>query len=124
MAAGRKKKKKPAFRPRPGAKKKKPAPPGAAGQPIQRVRLPRQGELLGVVTGIMGGGRMTVLCNDGKERMGRIPGKLKKRIWVREGDAVSLRPWEIEGDKKGDVVWRYHPNEKRWLRDKGHLKVG
>ena len=54
----------------------------------------------------------------------RIPGKLKKRIWVREGDAIAIKPWEIEGDKKGDVVWRYHPNEKAWLREKGYLKVG
>lgn len=98
---------------------------GAGGeQPIFRVRLPRQGELLGIVTGIMGGGRMLVMCNDGKERMGRIPGKLKKRIWVREGDAVAIKPWEIEGDKKGDVMWRYHPNEKRWLHERGYLKVG
>jgi translation initiation factor 1A len=122
MAAGRKKKKKPVFRPRPGAKKRPPAP--GTEQPIQRVRLPREGELLGLVTGISGGGRMTVMCSDGKERMGRIPGKLKKRIWVREGDAVTIKPWEIEGDKKGDVVWRYHPNEKRWLQDRGYLKVG
>ncbi len=121
MAAGRKKKK-PGFR---GIKKKpkrKPAP--GTVQPIMRVKLPRDGAMLGIVTGIMGGGRMTVMCNDGKERMGRIPGKLKRRIWVREGDAVSIRPWEIQGDKKGDVVWRYHPNEKRWLQDKGYLKVG
>lgn len=121
MAAGRKKKKT-GFR---GIKKKpkrKPAP--GTVQPIMRVKLPRDGAMLGIVTGIMGGGRMTVMCNDGKERMGRIPGKLKRRIWVREGDAVSIRPWEIQGDKKGDVVWRYHPNEKRWLQDKGYLKVG
>lgn len=103
-------------------KPRKPVP--GVDQPITRVKLPRQGELLGVVTGIMGGGRMTVICSDGKERMGRIPGKLKKRIWVREGDAIAIKPWEIEGDKKGDVVWRYHPNEKAWLREKGYLKVG
>ena len=121
MAAGRKKKKT-GFRGVKKPYKRKPAP--GTVQPIMRVKLPRQGELLGIVTGIMGGGRMTVLCNDGKERMGRIPGKLKRRIWVREGDAVTIRPWEIQGDQKGDVIWRYHPNERRWLRDKGYLKVG
>lgn len=91
---------------------------------VQRVRLPRREEILGVVTGVVGGGRMTVLCNDGKERMCRIPGKLKKRMWVKEGDAVAMIPWSIEGDKKGDIAWRYHPNEKRWLVEKGYLKVG
>lgn len=119
MAAGGRKKK--PFRPK--KPRKRPAAPGTE-QPIMRVKLPRQGEVLGTVTGIMGGGRMTVLCTDGKERMGRIPGKLKRRIWVREGDAVIVRPWEIEGDKKGDVIWRYHPNERKWLQDKGYLKVG
>ncbi|MBD3398656.1 translation initiation factor eIF-1A [Candidatus Micrarchaeota archaeon] len=119
MAAGGRKKK--PFRPK-RKPKKKPAP--GEEQQIMRVKLPKQGEVLGIVTGIMGGGRMTVLCNDGKERMGRIPGKLKRRIWVREGDAVIVRPWEIEGDKKGEVIWRYHPNERRWLQDKGYLKVG
>jgi len=122
MAAGRKKggAKKKIFKKKPY--KKKPVP--GQGEQIMRVKLPREGAMLGIVTGIMGGGRMSVLCNDGKERMGRIPGKLKRRIWVREGDAVSIRPWEIQGDEKGDVIWRYHPNEKRWLQDKGYLKVG
>lgn len=100
--------------------------PRVAGSPdqIQRVRLPRREELLGVITAVVGGGRMTVLCNDGKERMCRIPGKLKKRIWVKEGDAIAVIPWSIEGDKKADVAWRYAPNEKRWLVEKGYLKVG
>jgi len=120
MAAGRKKggaKKKTTYK-KPYKKK-----PGLAPGVVPRVRMPKAGEILGIVTGIMGGGRMQVICNDGKERMGRIPGKLKRRIWVREGDAVAVIPWEIEGDKKGDVVWRYPPNEKRWLAEKGYLKV-
>lgn len=103
-----------------GGRRRGPAPvPGQEG----RVRFPREGEILGVVTGLSGGGRMTVLCNDGKERMGRIPGKMKKRIWVKEGDAVAVKPWEVEGDKKGDIVWRYGPLETSILRKKGLLKV-
>ena len=97
-------------------------PPPVPGQE-GRVRFPREGEILGVVTGLMGGSRMTVLCNDGKERMCRIPGKMKKRIWVKEGDAVAITPWEVEGDKKGDIVWRYGPLETSILRKKGLLKV-
>lgn len=89
------------------------------GEP--RVRLPREGEILGIVTAMLGGSRMRVECKDGKERMGRIPGKLRNRIWVKEGDAVLLRPWEIEGDKKGDIIWRYLPLQARILRNKGYL---
>ncbi|MEW5996350.1 MAG: translation initiation factor eIF-1A [Candidatus Micrarchaeota archaeon] len=88
-----------------------------------RVRFPREGEILGVVTGLMGGSRMTVLCNDGKERMCRIPGKMKKKIWVKEGDAVAVMPWAVEGEKKADIVWRYGPLETSILRKKGLLKV-
>ena len=57
----------------------------------------------------MGGSRMKVACKDGKERMCRIPGKLRNRVWVRDGDVVIVKPFEIEGDKKGDVIWRYFP---------------
>lgn len=103
-----------------GGSGRAPAPvPGQDG----RVRFPREAEVLGVVTGLMGGSRMTVLCNDGKERMCRIPGKMKKRIWVKEGDAVAVVPWTVEGDKKADIAWRYSPLETSILRKKGLLKV-
>jgi translation initiation factor 1A len=97
----------------------------AVGGPDQltRVRFPKDDEILGVVTGLMGGSRMTVICNDGKERMCRIPGKMKKRIWVKEGDAVAVKPWDVEGDKKADIAWRYMPLETAVLRKKGLLKV-
>jgi translation initiation factor 1A len=87
---------------------------------VSRVRLPRENEneILGIVAGMMGGSRMLVQCKDGKERMCRIPGRLKNEIWIRDGDAVIIKPWEFEGDKKGDIIWRYKPIEVRWLRDR------
>ncbi len=72
-----------------------------------RLRVPRKGEVLGLVTQLTGGARMRVQCQDGKERMCRVPGKIKKRIWVREGDYVLIIPWSIEPDTKGDVAYRY-----------------
>ncbi len=87
----------------------------------RRLRLPREGEVLGIVLGLMGGSRMKVACKDGKERMCRVPGKLKNRIWVREGDVVIVKPGEIEGDKKGDVIWRYFPLQARILKEEGHI---
>ena len=93
-------------------------------QPIGWVRLPKQeeGELLGVVIGNVGGGRLTVQCKDGVERMCRIPGKIRRFIWVREGDIVIIKPWEIGGDKKADVIWRYNKMQAEFLRSKGHVK--
>ena len=87
----------------------------------RRMRLPRDGEVLGMVLGLMGGSRMKVACKDGKDRMCRVPGKLKNRIWVREGDVVIVRPWEIQGDEKGDVIWRYFPSQARILKEDGYI---
>ena len=87
-----------------------------------RVRLPKEGELFAVVTSELGGARFSCLCEDGKERVCRVPGRLKRFVWVREGDYVLVVPWEIEGDKRGDIVWRYKKLEVEWLRSKGYLK--
>lgn len=91
----------------------------AKQQPPQevRLRLPREGEVLGRVEALHGGKHLTVKCMDGKVRQCRIPGKLK-RIWVREDDFVLVKPWEIQGDKHGDIVWRYIRVELENLRRK------
>jgi len=72
--------------------------------------------------GLVGGSRMIVSCKDGKERNCRIPGRLKNQMWVREGDVVIVEPWEIEGDRRGDVVWRYTPLQAKALREKGYIR--
>ena len=90
-------------------------------QEIFRVRLPRGEEIMGMVEQLHGGKRMTVRCADGKRRMCRVPGKLK-RIWVRADDYVIIKPWSIEGDKKADIAWKYRRAEVDWLRRHGYLK--
>ncbi len=92
-------------------------------QPEQelRVRLPKGDEVIGVVEALHGGKRMTVRCSDNKLRMCRIPGRLK-RMFVRQDDYVIVQPWPYEGDKKGDIVWRYRQTEVEWLKKKGYLK--
>lgn len=91
-------------------------------QQFSNVRLPREGEILGVVIGTLGGGRLHVQCKDGVERICRIPGKIRRNIWVRDGDIVIIIPWEIGGDKKADIVWRYNKYQAEYLRSKGHIK--
>ena len=92
-------------------------------QPQFRLRLPRdkEGEILGIVTGLMGGSRMRVDCKDGKERMCRIPGRMKNTIWVKEGDVVIIKPWSVQGDEKADIVWRYNPLQARMLKERGYI---
>ncbi len=88
-----------------------------------RVRRPRPGEVLGIVESLMGANRLKVRCQDNKIRLCRIPGKMRKRIWIREGDIVLIQPWEIQGDKSADILVKYRNNEAAWLRKKGFLTL-
>jgi len=94
------------------------APPEA----MIRVKLPEGNQVFGIVIGTLGGGRLLVSCKDGKERTCRIPGKIRRTIWVRDGDIVLIVPWVIGGETKGDVVWRYNRLQVDWLRRKGYIK--
>ncbi|MBW2999091.1 translation initiation factor eIF-1A [Candidatus Woesearchaeota archaeon] len=89
---------------------------------IRRIRLPRGKQTFGIVEQRLGGSRMYVKCLDGKTRVCRIPGKLIKRLWVREGDLVIVEPWEFGGDEKGDIVLKYRTTQVDYLRKKGYLK--
>ncbi len=73
-----------------------------------RLRLPsRNGtELFGIADQLMGGSRIRVICGDGKSRLARIPGKMKRRQRVRTGDLVIIKPWDIQNEK-ADIVFRY-----------------
>ena len=88
-----------------------------------RVRMPRKGEILGIVEAMLGANKLKVRCQDGLVRICRIPGKLRKRVWVRERDIVLVVPWSIQGDKSADIQWRYTHTEAGWLRRKGILKM-
>ena len=89
---------------------------------ITRVRLPREGELFGKVLNLLGSNRLQVDCQDGKERICRIPGKLKKRVWTKVDDIVIIRPWDTQSDSRADLVWRYTRIEVEFLRKRGYLK--
>ncbi len=92
-------------------------------QPLIRVRLPIGKEVLGVVQQRLGGSRMRVLCLDGKERICRIPGRLRRELWVRDGDVVLVEAWDLGGDEKGDVVYKYRSKtEVEFLKKKGYLQ--
>ena len=95
--------------------------PEAPQEEIVRVRLPRGRETLGVLEQRLGGSRCRVRCLDGKTRVCRIPGRLKRSLWVREGDIVLIEPWELTGDEKGDIIFKYRKNQVSWLKNQGYL---
>ena len=93
------------------------------GAPTEfRVRLPRNTQVLGIVENRLGMGKSSIRCTDSKTRLCRVPGALKRRLWVRQGDTVLVEPWELEGDRKGNIVYKYTPTQASWLKRNNYLK--
>ena len=92
-------------------------------QDFFRIRKPHHGEVLGLVEALMGANKLKVRCQDDKIRLCRIPGKMRKRMWIRGGEVVLVKPWDIQGDKSGDIIIKYKPAEVAWLRRKGFLRM-
>ncbi len=89
---------------------------------LRRTKMPRGKQVLGVLDRRLGGSRSYVRCMDGKTRICRIPGRMKRYLWVREGDVVLVEPWELDADEKGDILFKYSKNQVKLLKRKGHLK--
>ena len=88
---------------------------------FSRVKLPKGEEVIGIIESRLGGNKMNVRCLDGKTRNCRIPGRLKRKLWLRPGDIVIIEPWEFDKDK-GDVTFKYRPNQVEWLKRNGYLQ--
>lgn len=91
---------------------------------ISRTRLPRDSEIFGSVEMMLGGDKLRVKCVDGYTRICRIPGRLRKRVWIRVGDLVLIEPWTTQSNERADVVFRYTPTQANWLRRRNLIKNG
>ncbi len=100
---------------KPTTKKKKPSNNNEEAN--IRVTLPYKpkGEMFAVAETFQGGSRLQLICEDGERRMGRIPGKLRRRMWVRENDLLIVVPWSFQ-DSKADVKFRYTPTQTANLK--------
>lgn len=69
---------------------------------------------------MLGNGRLEALCFDGEKRLAHIRGKLRKKVWINQGDIIllSLRDYQ---DEKGDVILKYSADEARSLKAYGEL---
>ncbi|MFI5414807.1 MAG: translation initiation factor eIF-1A [Candidatus Lutacidiplasmatales archaeon] len=83
---------------------------------VIRLPLPRRGrgEIFGVASQLLGAARIRVQCEDNISRMGRITGKMKKKMWIREGDLLILRPWGFQ-EGKADILFRYSRTQATYL---------
>ena len=88
---------------------------------IEHMVLPSANDVLGIAVQMLGYDRFLVKCQDGKERLCRIRGKLKRRVWIGDGDIILVSPWKFQSDKRGDIFWRYRKNQTEWLRSIGYL---
>ena len=87
------------------------------------IKLPAGNDVMGLVTKMLGFDRLMVSCQDGHERLCRIRGKMKRRMWIRMGDIVLVSPWDFQTETRGDVFWRYRRNQSDWLRNHNYLTM-
>jgi len=89
---------------------------------ITRVKLPRGNEIIGIIEQRLGGNKMMVNCLDGKSRNCRVPGRLRRKLWLRPNDVVIVEPWELD-QNKADVLFKYTKNQVEWLKKNNYLKT-
>ncbi|VDB89177.1 Bgt-1552 [Blumeria graminis f. sp. tritici] len=82
-----------------------------------------EGQEYAQVLKMLGNGRLEAFCFDSSRRMAHIRGKLRKKIWINQGDIIliSLREYQ---DEKGDVIVKYSADEARSLKAYGELPEG
>ncbi|KAI8599600.1 eukaryotic translation initiation factor 1A, X-chromosomal, partial [Dissophora ornata] len=69
---------------------------------------------------MLGNGRVEAQCFDGEKRLAHIRGKMRKKVWINQGDIIliSLRDFQ---DDKADVILKYNTEEARNLKAYGEL---
>jgi translation initiation factor 1A len=72
---------------------------------------------------MLGNGRLEALCFDGTRRLAHIRGKMRKKVWVGQGDIILLSLREYQ-EAKGDVILKYTADEARSLKAYGELPEG
>jgi translation initiation factor 1A len=81
-----------------------------------------EGQEYAQISKMLGNGRVEAMCFDGEKRMAHIRGKLRKKVWMGQGDIilVSLRDFQ---DEQCDVVHKYNADEARALKAQGELPM-
>ena len=72
------------------------------------------------ITNMLGDRRVTVMLNDKTERLGLIPGRFRKRVWMSRGDIVLVSVRDFQDDKV-DIIHKYTLDEARSLCSYGEI---
>ena len=90
---------------------------------IVRAPLPRnENQLIGILEQRLGGNKMMIVCSDGKSRNCRVPGRLKKNLWLRPKDVVMIELWEFDKNK-ADIILKYRSAQIIWLKKNDLKKI-
>ncbi|KAI9302729.1 hypothetical protein BJ944DRAFT_289935 [Cunninghamella echinulata] len=79
-----------------------------------------EGQEYAQVVKMLGNGRLEAQCFDGVKRLAHIRGKMRKKVWINQGDIILLSLREYQDDK-ADVIQKYTPDEARQLKQYGEL---
>jgi translation initiation factor 1A len=82
--------------------------------------LKDSGQEYAVAEKMLGDGRIKAQCGDGKDRIGIIRGKMRKKVWINPGDLILLGLRDFQ-DAKADVIHKYSPEETRKLKKLGEV---
>ncbi|MEM1527614.1 MAG: translation initiation factor eIF-1A [Sulfolobales archaeon] len=77
-------------------------------------------QVICVVSQLVGANYVKVVCADEQTRVARIPGKLRKKVWISPLDVVLVELWAEVSDK-GDIVYKYSRDERKKLIEYGYL---
>jgi translation initiation factor 1A len=69
---------------------------------------------------MLGNGRLEAQCFDGEKRLAHIRGKMRKKVWIAQGDIILLSLREYQ-DEKADVILKYTNDEARALKAAGEI---
>jgi len=58
--------------------------------PLPEIDIEGGGDFYAIVTGRLGGNRLSVKLHDGRTEQAIIPGKLYKKVWLKEGAQVQI----------------------------------
>jgi translation initiation factor 1A len=65
---------------------------------VENVLLSSKNDALGTAVRMLDFDRILLKCQDGKERLCRVRGKLKRSVWIRDEDVVLVSPWDLQSE--------------------------
>ena len=90
------------------------------GPAKRELEFKEDGQEYAQVLRMLGNGRLEAQCIDGVKRLCHIRGKMRKKVWVNNGDIILLGLRDFQ-DEKADVILKYLADEARSLKAYGEL---